>query len=192
MADKKVLSVLSSHAACRRGLVELVARKGWRVIECGTLAQLSASARNSKPYAILVDLDHADQDGPTLFAAARALGAPRLIPLGTALRQAAAIGALEDAGIEPRALDASAFANLDQRRRASTELARQFKLWQRMTPRQRSVMRSLALGRDNRTIARQLGVGERAIKAHVSALLSLFGLDNRTELALLASDAGLR
>jgi len=61
-----------------------------------------------------------------------------------------------------------------------------------MTPRQCSVMRLLAIGRDNRTIARQLGVGERAIKAHVSALLSLFGLDNRTELALLASDAGLR
>ena len=44
----------------------------------------------------------------------------------------------------------------------------------------------------NRTIARGLGVGERAIKAHVSALLALFGLDNRTELALVASDAGLR
>jgi len=185
-----VVSVMSSHSACRRGLAELVARKGWKVIECGTLAQLSASARNSSLFAILLDL--ADQDSATLYAAARALSAGRLVPIGTALRQAAAIGALDDTGIETRALDAKALARLDQRRRAPAELARQFKLWQRITPRQRSVMRLLAVGRDNRTIARALGVGERAIKAHVSALLALFGLDNRTELALLASDAGLR
>ena len=44
----------------------------------------------------------------------------------------------------------------------------------------------LAAGRDNRSIAATMGVGERAIKAHVSSLLALFGLDNRTELALLA------
>lgn len=187
-----MVSVLSSHAASRHGLAALVARKGWRVIECGTLAQLSASARSSSLFAILLDLDHADQDGPTLFAAARGLAARRLVPIGTALRQAAAIGMLDEAGIETRALDVAALARLDQRRRASAELARQFKLWQRMTPRQRAVMKLLAIGRDNRTIARQLGVGERAIKAHVSALLSLFGLDNRTELALLAADAGLR
>jgi len=189
VAENKVVSVLSTHAACRRGLVELVSRKGLRVIECDALAQLSASARKSPLLAIVLDLDHADQDVPTLFAAVRALRV-RIIPIGTALRQAAAIGSLDEAGIEPRALDGS--INLMQRRRASPELARQFKLWQRMTPRQRSVMRLLAIGRDNRRIARQLGVGERAIKAHVSALLSLFGLDNRTELALLASDAGLR
>jgi DNA-binding NarL/FixJ family response regulator len=192
VAEKKVVSVMSSHAACRRGLADLVARKGWRVIECGTLAQLSASARNSSLFAILLDLDHADQDGAALFATARGLAAARLVPIGTALRQAAAIGALDETGIETRALDASALTRLDQRRRAGAELARQFKLWQRITPRQRSVMRLLAVGRGNRTIARELGVGERAIKAHVSALLALFGLDNRTELALLASDAGLR
>jgi DNA-binding NarL/FixJ family response regulator len=192
VAEKKVVSVMSSHAACRRGLADLVARKDWRVIQCGTLAQLSASARNSSLFAILLDLDHADQDVATLFAAARGLAATRLVPIGSALRQAAAIGALDETGIETRALDATALARLDQRHRAGAELARQFKLWQRITPRQRSVMRLLAVGRDNRTIARGLGVGERAIKAHVSALLALFGLDNRTELALLASDAGLR
>jgi len=120
------------------------------------------------------------------------IAAARLVPIGSALRQAAAIGALDETGIETRALDANALTRLDQKRRAGAELARQFKLWQRITPRQRSVMRLLAVGRDNRTIARGLGVGERAIKAHVSALLALFGLDNRTELALLASDAGLR
>lgn len=187
-----MISVMSNHAACRRGLAQLARRTGRKVIECGTLAQLSASARNRPLDAILLDLDHTDQDGAALFASARALSASRLVPIGTALRQAAAIRTLDQIGIEPRALDAAALGHLGRRRRASAELARQFKLWHRMTPRQRSVMGWLAVGRDNRTIARALGVGERAIKAHVSALLALFGLDNRAELALLASAAGLR
>lgn len=188
MATRTVVSVLSTHAACRRGLASLVERKGVTTVECATLAQLSASARRA--ITSIVDLDHLDQDGASWFAAARALGPA--IPVGTAARQAASITTLADVGVEPRALEPGAFAQLTDRRRASSELARQFKLWQRITPRQRSVMRLLAVGRDNRRIAAALDVGERAIKAHVSALLALFGLDNRTELALLAYDAGLR
>ncbi|MEO8551387.1 MAG: LuxR C-terminal-related transcriptional regulator [Kofleriaceae bacterium] len=188
MASRRVVSVLSRHAACRHGLAALVARKGITVVECATLAQLSASARRA--HAFVVDLDHLEQDGATLFAAARALG--HAVPVGTAIRQAASITTLADVGIESRTLDAQAFASLTDRRHAPAELARQFRLWQRITPRQRSVMRLLAAGSDNRTIARALGVGERAVKAHVSALLALFGLDNRTELALLAYEAGLR
>lgn len=188
MAVRRIVSVLSSHAGCRHGLAALVARKGLAVVECATLAQLSASARRAT--VIVVDLDHLEQDGATLFATVRALG--HAIPVGTAVRQAASITTLADAGIESRTLDAHAFAGLTDRRRASAELARLFRLWQRITPRQRSVMRLLASGSDNRTIASALGVGERAIKAHVSALLALFGLANRTELALLAYDAGLR
>jgi DNA-binding NarL/FixJ family response regulator len=140
---------------------------------------------------IVIDLDHAEQDGATLLGVARAL-AVRLIPVGSALRQAASLDTLDDVGVETRGLEPAAFAKLLERRRGSAELARQFRLWQRITPRQRSVMRQLSIGRDNRSIAATMRVGERAIKAHVSSLLALFGLDNRTELALLASDAGLK
>jgi DNA-binding NarL/FixJ family response regulator len=176
---------------CRRALCDLLSRKGWHVIECTTLAQLSASARKDAPSVIVVDLDHVEQDGATLLAAARGL-AERLVPIGTSLRQAAALDQLDDVGIETRGLEPAAFSKLLERRRVSTELARHFRLWQRITPRQRTVMRQLAVGRDNRTIAATMSVGERAIKAHVSSLLALFGLDNRTELALLASEAGLK
>ena len=176
---------------CRRALCDLLARKGWHVIECTTLAQLSASARKDEPAVIVIDLDHAEQDGATLLGVARALAA-RLIPIGTALRQAASLDTLDDVGVETRGLEPAAFAKLLERRRGSAELARQFRLWQRITPRQRSVMRQLSIGRDNRSIAATMRVGERAIKAHVSSLLALFGLDNRTELALLATEAGLK
>ena len=191
MAEKRTLSLLSSHPLSRHGLCELLVRKGWHLVECASYAQLSASARKDSPSVILIDLDHADQDGATLLAASLPLAA-RVIPIGTALRQAASLTALDEIGIETRGLYAASFAKLLERRRASSELTRQFRLWQRITPRQRSVMRELSVGRDNRSIATTMGVGERAIKAHISSLLALFSLDNRTELALLAVDAGLK
>ena len=53
-------------------------------------------------------------------------------------------------------------------------------------------MRWLAQGLDNPGIGAKLRVGVRAIKAHISALLALFGFDSRTQLALVAHEAGLR
>ncbi|MBN1210924.1 MAG: response regulator transcription factor [Myxococcaceae bacterium] len=61
-----------------------------------------------------------------------------------------------------------------------------------MTPRQRDVLGHLSTGSDNLKIAAHLGISERAVKAHVSALLSLFNAENRTELAVLACRAGMR
>jgi DNA-binding NarL/FixJ family response regulator len=188
VAVQRTVSLLSGHVLCAQALSELLESKGWRVSVCASAAQLSASARKS--VAVVIDLDHCEDDSATVIATARAL--TRVIPVGTALRQAAAIDTLDDVGIETRNLAPGTFAKLLDNRRASPELARHFKQWQRITPRQRSVMRLLASGHDNRTIAKTMSVGERAIKAHVSALLSLFGLDNRTELALLAFGAGLR
>jgi DNA-binding NarL/FixJ family response regulator len=53
------------------------------------------------------------------------------------------------------------------------------------------VLGLLGCGVENSKIAASLGISERAIKAHVSALLEKFHADNRTELALIACRAGL-
>ncbi|MFT3693146.1 MAG: helix-turn-helix transcriptional regulator [Kofleriaceae bacterium] len=189
MATQRSLTVLSAQLVSRRGLAELFSAKGWRVTECASLAQVSPSARSQ---VVIVDLDHWSDDAPTLLAQARKACTGTVIAYGSATRQAAALTSLDDVGIETKNLDANAFGKLTEKRRASSELGKQFRLWQRITPRQRLVMKLLAVGNDNRSIANRMGVGERAIKAHVSGLLALFGLDNRTELALLAADAGLR
>jgi two-component system nitrate/nitrite response regulator NarL len=54
------------------------------------------------------------------------------------------------------------------------------------------VLGHLSTGSDNLKIAAHLGISERAVKAHVSALLSVFSAENRTELAVLACRAGVR
>ena len=76
--------------------------------------------------------------------------------------------------------------------RAAAADATPHRNWSRITARQRDVMRWLAMGLDNAAIGQKLRIGERAVKAHISSLLALFGLANRTQLALLADRAGLR
>jgi len=60
-----------------------------------------------------------------------------------------------------------------------------------LSDRERDVLRGVAEGRSNSEIAAQLYLSVATVKAYVSALLTKLALDNRTQLALLAHDAGL-
>jgi DNA-binding NarL/FixJ family response regulator len=61
-----------------------------------------------------------------------------------------------------------------------------------LTPREREVLAWIGTGADNLKISAQLGISERTVSAHVSSIYRKLGRENRTELALLARDAGLR
>ena len=58
-----------------------------------------------------------------------------------------------------------------------------------LTDRQKEVFDLLAQGRSNRQIAASLGVSEHTIRVHMSAILKTLGLKNRTQAAILASQA---
>lgn len=57
----------------------------------------------------------------------------------------------------------------------------------RLSPRERDVLRHVASGRDNLTIAAHLGISERTVKTHVSALYRKLAQENRAQLALLGA-----
>lgn len=61
-----------------------------------------------------------------------------------------------------------------------------------LSEREREVLAHLAAGADNPRIAHLLHISERTVKAHVSNLYRKLGQDNRTQLALLARQSGLR
>ncbi|MEU9888791.1 response regulator transcription factor [Sphaerisporangium sp. NPDC051011] len=60
-----------------------------------------------------------------------------------------------------------------------------------LTPREREVVLAVAQGATNAEIAAELFMSVATVKAHVSSVLTKLGLGNRTQIALLAHDAGL-
>jgi len=61
----------------------------------------------------------------------------------------------------------------------------------RLTPRERQIVEALARGRTNAQIAADLHLSTATVKAHISRLLDKLGMNNRTQVALLAQEAGL-
>jgi DNA-binding NarL/FixJ family response regulator len=60
-----------------------------------------------------------------------------------------------------------------------------------LTERETEVLRLVARGRANKEIARELGIGEKTVKTHVSSVLAKLGVQSRTQAALYAAKAGL-
>lgn len=61
----------------------------------------------------------------------------------------------------------------------------------RLSPRQHEVAQLLLQGQPNKVIARQLGLSEGTIKAHVSAIYQIIGAKNRLEAVTLAAKSGI-
>ncbi|WP_433832503.1 response regulator [Actinoplanes sp. CA-015351] len=59
-----------------------------------------------------------------------------------------------------------------------------------LTPRERDVVVAIGQGSNNAEIAKSLDMTVATVKTHVSRILMKLGLDNRTQIALLAHDAG--
>lgn len=60
-----------------------------------------------------------------------------------------------------------------------------------LTRRERDVAELVALGKPNRTIARELGIGERTVEGYVTSALAKLDLTSRTQLATWAIDKGI-
>lgn len=63
---------------------------------------------------------------------------------------------------------------------------------QSISMREREVLTYVAAGADNLKIAAMLRISERTVKAHVSSLYKKLGSENRTQLALVALQLGIR
>lgn len=65
-------------------------------------------------------------------------------------------------------------------------------LLSRLSLRERQVLSLIGAGADNLKIAAQLDISERTVKAHVTGLYRKTQVENRTQLAILAREVGLR
>ena len=208
--DEKIrVLVVDDHAVVRRGLLAfLEGESDLEVVgdaEGGTealdmLARLDAEGM--RPDVVLMDLQMRPVDGIESTRMVRALyddvevvaltsfGEPERVQ--RALEAGASGYLLKDADADEVAsairaayrgellLDAAVARGLMSTLQVGTRSAAA------LTPRELDVVALVGEGRANKEIARQLGIGERTARTHVSNVLHKLGLTSRTQLALWA------
>jgi two-component system, NarL family, nitrate/nitrite response regulator NarL len=60
-----------------------------------------------------------------------------------------------------------------------------------LTRRQIDVLKQLSQGKSNKSIALELGLSEKTVKAHVTAIFKVLNVINRTQTAAAGREAGL-
>ena len=163
-------------------------------------------ARELKPDVILMDLVMPVMDGLTAIATIRGETTDiEIIALTSVLDDGAVVGAVragaigyllkdtEDEALR-RAIHAAAGGQVQLAPEAAARLMREVRVPEQapnLTDRETDVLRLIAMGRANKEIARELGVGEQTVKSHVSSVLSKLGVQSRTQAALHATRLGL-
>ena len=74
---------------------------------------------------------------------------------------------------------------------ATTEAAPVNALAEKLSPRELQVLQGLCEGKSNKEIARDLGIQEPTVKLHMKTLYRKIGVNNRTQAAMTAKEAGL-
>jgi DNA-binding NarL/FixJ family response regulator len=215
-ADEIRVLLVDDDALVRAGLSMMLNGAGDLVIvgEAGDGDQVPAAVAKHKPDVVLMDLRMPRVDGITATRRLRAAPQPpEVIVLTTfdadenvlgALRAGASGFLLKDA---PPAQIAEAIRRVAagdpilspavtrrlMRRAADQENTKEQALRQLagLSPREREVVQAIAEGQTNAEIAGSLLMSVPTVKAHVTHILTKAGLANRTQIALLAHDAGL-
>jgi DNA-binding NarL/FixJ family response regulator len=163
-------------------------------------------ARALRPDVVLMDLLMPRMDGIQATAIIREeLPETEVIALTSVLEDRSVVSAvkagaigylLKDTQAEDlcRAIKAAAAGQVQLSPEAAARLMREVQAPdepQPLTGRETEVLRLIAEGLANKEIARALGIGEKTVKSHVSAILAKLGVQSRTQAALYAAQTGL-
>lgn len=162
-----------------------------------------AAADELHPDVVLLDLKMPGADGVAALRGLRESGNPARVLVITSFTEPAAVLPAVRAGaagyvykdVDPPALAAAIRAVHAGHVLLHPDVARLLAAGEapsaHLTPRERDVLAGIARGRANREIARDLGLAEKTVKTHVSAILTKLGVQDRTQAALYAVRTGL-
>jgi DNA-binding NarL/FixJ family response regulator len=169
-------------------------------------AEAVEMARTLQPDVILMDLLMPVMDGITAIETIRAAGIDtEILAVTSVLEDDAVIRAVRagatgyllkdtDAAELCRAIHAAAAGQVQLAPQAAARLMREVaapRSPESLTERETDVLRLLAKGLANKEIARELAIGDKTVKSHVSSILSKLGVQSRTQAALHAARIGL-
>lgn len=208
MSESIRIIVADDHPVVRDGLVAMLGtQEDFEVVgEAGNGAEAVRRVFDLQPDVLLLDMEMPELDGVEVIERVRederTVGV-RILVFTAFDRDEQIIGAIE-AGADGYLLKGKPRDEVFRAIRvvhnggSLIEPMVASKLFQRvrkrpdsLTRREVEVLRLVADGRSNRTIADSLYVTERTVKFHVSSILSKLGAANRTEAAALARERGL-
>lgn len=190
--------IIDDHEVVRRGIAEIVDRaEGLTVVaEAGSLAEALRRASLVRPQVLLVDLQLPDGTGIDLIQRlATELPDARAVVLtsfddDTALAEALRAGAK---AYLLKTVRGAEIANVIRSVAAGRTLLDERTVTRRrgdhddptvdLTPSERKVLELIGDGLSNREIGERLGVAEKTVKNHITALLAKMGLQRRTQAA---------
>ena len=169
-------------------------------------AEALQRAHELHPDVVLIDLLMPVMDGiAAIGAIRRELPDIEVIALTSVLDDSSVIGAVRAGAIGyllkdteaddlRRAIKAAAAGQVQLSPKAAARLMREVRVPdspEALTEREVDVLRLLAQGQANKQIARNLQIGEKTVKTHVSNILAKLGVPSRTQAALYAVRIGL-
>ena len=202
--------VVDDHALVRRGLSDLIASTD-DITLVGSLddgAQAAEKVRELEPDLVLMDLSMPGVDGIEATRAVLAVRPDTKVIMLTSFSENARILAALEAGAvgyllkdtDPdditKALRDAAAGGVPLSPRAARALLPAHRQGpaagaDALTPREREVLALVAIGLPNKTIARRLTISEKTVKAHLSRVFTVLGVNDRTSAALWAQRYGV-
>jgi DNA-binding NarL/FixJ family response regulator len=192
------------HSLVRAGLERLLATADDIEVVGGAAdgAEAVTLARETSPDVVLMDLSMPNLDGIEATRAILGENERVQIVILTSLSDRARILAALDAGAvgyllkdsEPEELIGAVRAAargespLDPRAARTVLSARATHERAQLSDREREVLRCVAAGMPNKLIARELGISEKTVKAHLTRVFQQIGVTDRTQAALWAKD----
>jgi NarL family two-component system response regulator LiaR len=199
--------LVQAHSLVRQGMVRVLETfEGFRVVgDTGSAEEALRLIGRFDPGVVLIDAELDDGDGIGLVEQikeirpqARVVVVSERAPQ-TQVERALAAGAdaytLKDVSLDEfsntvrRVADGDTVLHPDAAAALASGIAAAAhgrRTPQQLTPRQREILRLLAMGLENKQIARRLGIGVHTVKTHVSRVLYKLGASSRTEAVVMA------
>lgn len=198
MADPIRVMIIDDHEVVRRGLANVVdAAEGLSVVgEAGSVAEALRRLALVDAQVLLVDLQLPDGNGIEIITAAAELPDPPRSVVLTSFDDDDAVAAALSAGAKAFVLKtvrgaeiaevirsvAAGRTLLDQRTVAFRRRGAADPM-ELLTKSEVRIVELIGAGMANREIAQRLGVAEKTVKNHITAILAKLGLQRRTQVA---------
>ncbi|BEU99728.1 response regulator [Novosphingobium olei] len=196
--------VADDHGFIRAGVEAVLRGTQFQIVAATASGEETLAAIDMHdPAIVLLDINMPGMNGVEALEVLRAKGDKRRIVLLTAeindrqllsVMRAGVDGIVSKDGAEDELVDVlekvhggqKAIAPIFLQRALDLSLSPQAGPLDRLNPRERKIARLVARGMRNRDIGAELNIGEGTVKVYLHAMYQKLGIENRTELALLA------